>query len=126
MGTVLDHEEVVMDGIMEAAVERSADPDSMDDTPERGLIIAREWLDEILCSAKILEIRSRNHSFAGQRVYLVEKSFGRVRGTAVLGFSRPLTREEERVNQAALEFTHYAAPTAWPLCEVTLASRRPG
>ena len=104
---------------MEAAVERFTDPDSMNDTPERGLIIAREWLDEILCSAKTLEIRSRNHSFAGQRVYLAEKSSGRVRGTAVLGSPRPpLTKEEERVNQAALEFTHYAAPTAWPLCEV--------
>ena len=106
MGTVLDHEEVAMDEIMEAVVERLTDPDSMNDTPERGLIIAREWLDEILCSAKTLEIRSRNHFFAGQRVYLAEKSSGRVRGTAVLGSSRPLTKEEERVNQASLEFTH--------------------
>ena len=99
--------------------QRGSNQQYVKDAPERGLIITRQWLDEILSGMKTLEIRSRNHSFAGQRVYLVEKKSGRVRGAAILGSCRPLTKKEERINQAALKFTHYVAPIAWLLHEVS-------
>ena len=102
------------------AADAADDAQDIGPAPERGLIIAKQWLSEILAGRKTLEIRSKNHSFAGQRVYLVEKGSGLVRGTVVMGEPRRLTAAEHASNQEALEFCNYAKPVAWPLLRVTL------
>ena len=105
------------------AADAADDARDIGPAPERGLVIAKQWLSEILAGRKTLEIRNRNHSCARQRVYLVEKTSGLVRGTAMLGESRNLTAAEHASNHEALEFCQYRTPVAWPLLLVTLFDR---
>ena len=105
------------------AADAADDARDIGPAPERGLVIAKQWMSEILAGRKTLEIRNRNHSCARQRVYLVEKTSGLVRGTAMLGESRNLTAAEHASNHEALEFCQYKTPVAWPLLLVTLFDR---
>ena len=79
-------------------------------------------MNAILSGRNTLELRSKNHSYAGQRIYFVEKASGWVRGTAVLANSHALTAAEREANQAALDYRGYA----WPLQAVVrlVAQRR--
>ena len=87
--------------------------------PERGLCLKRQWMDLMLCGEKVIEIRSRRHSFAGDLVYFIETKTGFVRGTARFGAARHLTKIELQANAAALAATKYAEPFAWPILEIT-------
>jgi hypothetical protein len=86
---------------------------------DRALPLKAKWLDLILAGDKALDIRGTNHHLAGQMVYLLETKTGRVRGSARLGASRPLTQAERVEHQAGLAEMGYEKPTAWPLTEVS-------
>jgi hypothetical protein len=91
--------------------------------PDRALVLKSHSLDLILSGVKTIEIRGRDHRFAGQAIYLLETKTGRVRGTARLGAARELAAAELEENRAALDALAYRRPRAWPLTEVqTLAT----
>ena len=95
-------------------------PDAAErERPERALCIRKRWLDMMLAGEKLIEIRSRRHSFAGDLVYLVETKTGFVRATARFGEARPLTQSELQTNAAALLATGYKTPHAWPIMELS-------
>ncbi len=98
------------------AANAAGDAQDIGPAPERGLLISEQSMSEILAGRRTLVIHRKYHSLAGQRVYLVEKGTGLVRGTVVMGEPRSLTAAEP----AELTLEWQGKPVAWPLLRVTL------
>ena len=87
---------------------------------QRSLAIKPVWLAKILKGEKTLEIRGKQHSFAGEKIFLHETGSGLVKATATLQQARELTEIEKVQNGEALKATHYEKPWAWPLEDITV------
>ena len=87
--------------------------------PQRALAMNKSCLVAALDRGSHVELRARQHHYAGHQIYLMEANAGVVRGIAVLEPARRPTAAELESNAVLLNIAGYAHPWAWPLASVT-------